>query len=58
MRRKVAIVEQLGESGLGKPCLVGCTAIALDEARHTCTIGSQTLSEGDIVTIDAEGGCV
>ncbi len=43
---------------LGKPCLVGCTALSLDQTRHTCRIGSQTLSEGDIVTIDAEGGCV
>ncbi len=44
--------------GMGKPCVAGCEELSLDERAGTATIGSQTLREGDIVTIDGGTGRV
>jgi pyruvate, orthophosphate dikinase len=44
--------------GMGKPCVAGCADLHLDEAAGTATIGSQTLREGDVVTIDGGTGRV
>lgn len=43
---------------LGKPCLVGCSALAIDLAARVITLGEHTLHEGDILWIDAETGLV
>jgi pyruvate,orthophosphate dikinase len=42
---------------LGRVCLVGCTELAIDLTRRTCTIGGTVLNEGDAITLDGnEGG--
>ncbi|HYB22837.1 MAG TPA: DUF47 family protein, partial [Solirubrobacteraceae bacterium] len=43
---------------LGRPCLVGCTELAIDEHARTATIGSRMLAEGDEITLDGESGLV
>ena len=43
---------------LGKPCLVGCEELELDLAARTARIGDQVLSEGDVISLDAESGLV
>lgn len=43
---------------LGKPCVVGCPGLVIDESARTCTIGGRRLHEGDVVTIDGETGAV
>jgi pyruvate,orthophosphate dikinase len=44
--------------GMGKPCVAGCGDLEIDEAARTATIGSHTLSEGDLLTIDGGTGRV
>jgi pyruvate,orthophosphate dikinase len=44
--------------GMGKPCVSGCDAIAIDGRGRTARIGDTTLHEGDIVTIDGTTGNV
>ena len=42
---------------LGRVCLVGCAELEIDLTRRTCSIGSNTLNEGDWITLDGnEGG--
>jgi pyruvate,orthophosphate dikinase len=42
---------------LGRVCLVGCAELEINLARRTCAIGSNTLNEGDWITLDGnEGG--
>jgi pyruvate,orthophosphate dikinase len=43
---------------LGKVCLVGCTALRVDEASRRCTFGSRTFAEGEAITLDGESGLV
>jgi len=43
---------------LGKVCLVGCTAMQLDETGRTLQIGATTLREGDLLTLDGNDGAV
>ena len=43
---------------LGKVCLVGCVGIETDPERGVCRIGGKTLREGDILSLDANEGCV
>jgi pyruvate,orthophosphate dikinase len=43
---------------LGKPCLVGCSQLAVDATARTITLGGRSLREGDVLWIDAEGGGV
>jgi len=43
---------------LGKVCLVGCAAMALDEAARTLRVGETTLHEGDLLTLDGNDGLV
>jgi pyruvate,orthophosphate dikinase len=43
---------------LGKVCLVGCTALCLDEAQRTLQIGDVVLHEGDEVTLDGNDGAI
>src|SRR3954451_6176785 len=44
--------------GMGKPCVAGCDALSIDVDARTITLGSQTLSEGDVLTIDGGNGAV
>ncbi len=44
--------------GWGKPCVVGCDAIQIDEKSGTFTIGGHTVKAGDFVTIDGTTGDV
>jgi pyruvate, orthophosphate dikinase len=44
--------------GMGKPCVAGCDALSIDADAHTITLGSQTMSEGDVLTIDGGTGAV
>lgn len=43
---------------LGKPCLVGCTALRVDLNARRARLNGHELAEGDWVSIDAEGGRV
>jgi pyruvate,orthophosphate dikinase len=44
--------------GMGKPCVAGCEGLSIDLDAHTITVGDQTLSEGDLLTIDGGTGAV
>jgi len=44
--------------GMGKPCVAGCEALSIDFGAHTISLGAQTLSEGDVLTIDGGTGAV
>ena len=42
--------------GMGKPCVSGCAAIAIDTCARRATLGTTTLAEGDVITIDGSTG--
>jgi pyruvate,orthophosphate dikinase len=42
--------------GMGKPCIVGADAIAINEERHTFEAGDRTVREGDVVSVDGTTG--
>jgi pyruvate,orthophosphate dikinase len=44
--------------GMGKPCVAGCDALTIDLDARTIALGGQTLSEGDMLTIDGGTGSV
>jgi pyruvate,orthophosphate dikinase len=44
--------------GMGKPCVSGCEAIAIDVRAREASVGGTVLHEGDIVTIDGSTGNV
>jgi pyruvate, orthophosphate dikinase len=44
--------------GMGKPCVAGCEALSIDLKARTMRLGDQTLSEGDVLTIDGGTGAV
>jgi pyruvate, orthophosphate dikinase len=44
--------------GMGKPCVAGCDALSIDIKARKITLGGQTLSEGDVLTIDGGTGSV
>jgi len=41
---------------MGKPCIVGCSAVLLNEEKGTCKIGYQDFKEGDFITINGTTG--
>lgn len=43
---------------LGKVCLVGCRALAVDEERREAMIGGTQLCEGDWLSLDGDAGTV
>jgi pyruvate,orthophosphate dikinase len=43
---------------LGKVCLVGCESMHIDPARRTVSIGAHTLTEGERLTLDGNGGAI
>jgi len=42
--------------GMGKPCVSGCAAIAIDTTARRAILGTTILAEGDIITIDGSTG--
>src|SRR5216117_1798500 len=44
--------------GMGKPCVAGCEALSIDLDARTITLGGESLSEGDVLTIDDGTGAV
>jgi pyruvate, orthophosphate dikinase len=44
--------------GMGKPCVCGVSAIRIDYAAQTMSVGGVTLKKGDILTIDGGTGHV
>ena len=44
--------------GMGKPCVSGCDAIAIDVRNRTAKVGATILHEGDVITIDGTTGNV
>jgi pyruvate, orthophosphate dikinase len=42
--------------GMGKCCVVGCTALHVDHTSDTASIGERTLKQGDAVTVDGTTG--
>ena len=44
--------------GWGKPCVVGCEAIKIDEKARQITIAGKTVKAGDFLTIDGTTGDV
>jgi len=43
---------------LGKVCLVGCDALRIDRERHLAHLGTSTLAEGALITLDGNTGAV
>ncbi len=43
---------------LGKVCLVGCAELRIDPAARCIRLGEQQLSEGDLITLDGNTGCI
>jgi pyruvate, orthophosphate dikinase len=41
---------------LGKVCLVACAELEIDLDRRHCRIGGQTVREGEVVSLDGNGG--
>ncbi|MEX2314520.1 MAG: putative PEP-binding protein, partial [Thermomicrobiales bacterium] len=44
--------------GMGKPCVVGCSALEIDYASGTIRVDGRTLHKGDFITIDGASGRV
>jgi len=44
--------------GWGKCCIVGCSALQIDEERKMFTAGDRVVREGDIITLDGSDGTV
>jgi pyruvate,orthophosphate dikinase len=44
--------------GMGRPCVTGAGALKIDIPKGTMSAGAQTISRGDIVTIDGASGKV
>jgi pyruvate,orthophosphate dikinase len=43
---------------MGKPCLVGCTALTVDVANHSAQLAGTAIKEGDWLSIDGEAGTI
>ncbi len=44
--------------GLGVPCVVGASRMAIDDRHKTVRVGTIMLSEGDMITVDGTNGVV
>jgi len=42
--------------GMGKPCVAGCGALAIDEEKKVMEVNSFTIKEGDYITINGNTG--
>jgi pyruvate,orthophosphate dikinase len=43
---------------LAKPCIVGCTSLAIDMTRRDAQLAGVTLREGDWLSIDGSAGTI
>jgi pyruvate,orthophosphate dikinase len=43
---------------MGKPCIVGCTALSVEPAGRVARLGATTISEGDWLSIDGDAGAI
>jgi len=43
---------------MGKPCIVACQALAIDEATRAARLGTLAIAEGDWLSIDGDAGSV
>lgn len=43
---------------MGKPCVVGCSALKVDVAGHSARLNGHALKEGDWLSIDGETGAI
>jgi len=43
---------------MGKPCIVGCTALSVEAAARTAQLAGTTICEGDWLSIDGEAGAI
>ena len=41
---------------MGRPCIVGCTALTVDEERRTASVDGKIIKEGDSISIDGTTG--
>jgi len=41
---------------LGKVCLLGCSELEIDDSRRSCRIGGRTVEEGEVISLDGNGG--
>ena len=44
--------------GMGKPCIVGCSDLKIDNGGRQCSAGDKVICEGDAITIDGSSGNV
>ncbi len=44
--------------GMGKPCVAGCTAVNIEEKKKSFWVGSTTVKEGDVITLNGSMGQV
>jgi pyruvate,orthophosphate dikinase len=44
--------------GMGKPCVVGCSALAIDYAAGAMRVGERVIRAGDPITIDGATGAI
>jgi len=44
--------------GMGKPCVVGCEAVEIDEMNKVAIVNEHRILEGDVITIDGTTGYV
>jgi pyruvate,orthophosphate dikinase len=43
---------------MGKPCIVGCSALKVDVVRRTAQLGTRGIAEGDWLSIDGGAGAI
>ena len=43
---------------MGKPCIVGCTALSVEPAARMARLAATTIGEGDWLSIDGEAGAI
>jgi len=44
--------------GMGKPCIVGCSTLKIDNDNNQCSVNGTIVREGDAITIDGSSGYV
>jgi pyruvate,orthophosphate dikinase len=44
--------------GIGKPCIVGCSALSIYQQSRLAKVGGATINQGDTITIDGSSGAV
>ena len=56
--RRDDVTRSRRRTGVGKPCVAGCTALEIDLEERTARIGDTVIREGDPLTIDGTTGRV